>query len=545
MKRNHHAVWPTNQAYDVPKTQTTLYQTLADAERDHPDKTGLIYYDRAFNYREMHDIVDRIAGYLQSASGVRPGDRVAIYAQNCPHYMLAFYAILRAGAVVVPINPMNLESETRYILGNAGINTIFVAQELVDRISGAMNAGQLKHGIRICYSDYMPGEGDDVNVPGLADWSDVIGCEAAPAPYDRTPDDIAIIPYTSGSTGRGKGCVHTNASALHAARSVYDWFGFQADDVYLSVAPMFHVVGLQCGLIVPVATAATTIILPRWDREAAAQLMAKYAVTVWPTVPTMIIDFVNFPGLEDYDLSNLHTIFGGGIAMPDAVANRLHDLTGLTFLEGYGMTETIAPTTANPREKPKTNCVGIPVFNTDVIIVEPDTATELPVGEVGEILISGPQVMREYWQNDKANQDAFATIDGQRFVRSGDLGRVDEQGYVYIVDRIKRMINASGYKVWPAEVEAKLYHHPNIAEVCVISTADPYRGETVKALVVLRPGAVVTDKNITKWAQGQMAAYKVPRVISFVDALPKSGSGKVLWRDLQLAENANTYSAKD
>lgn len=267
--------------------------------------------------------------------------------------------------------------------------------------------------------------------------------------------------------------MHANASALHAARSVYDWFGFQADGVYLSVAPIFHVEGLQCGLIVPVATAATTIILPRWDREAAAQLMVKYAVTLWPTVPTMIIDFVNLAGLEEYDLSNLHTIFGGGIAMPDAVAKRLRDLTGLTFLEGYGMAETIAPTTANPRAKLKTNCVGVPVFNTDVVIVEPDTADKLSVGEVGEILISGPQVMREYWQNDAASQETFVTIAGQRFVRSGDLGRVDKEGYVYIVDRIKHMINASGFKVWPAEVEAKLYHHPDITEACVISTAAP------------------------------------------------------------------------
>lgn len=225
----------------------------------------------------------------------------------------------------------------------------------------------------------------------------------------------------------------------------------------------------------------------------------------------MIIDFVNLPALGGHDLSKLRTIFGGGIAMPDAVAKRLHDLTGLTFLEGFGVTETIAPTTANPPHLSKTNCVGIPVFNTGVLIVEPDTPDELPVGEVREILISGSQVIREYCQNDTANQEAFVTIKGKHFVRSGDLGRIDEQGYVYIVHQIKRMINASGFRVWPAGAETRLYHHPDIAEACAISSADTYRGETAKALMVLCPDSTAPTRTspngrMTKWPPARCRA---------------------------------------
>ncbi|MBT27066.1 MAG: hypothetical protein CML60_11825 [Rhodobacteraceae bacterium] len=254
----------------------------------------------------------------------------------------------------------------------------------------------------------------------------------------------------------------------------------------------------------------------------------------------MLIDFLNRDDLQEDDLATLRVLWGGGIAMPQAIAQKLQDMTGLTFLEGYGMTETIAPTTANPPHLPQAQCGGIPVFNTDIAIVDPDTLSPMPTGEVGEILISGPQVMLGYWNNPEADAETFIQLNGQRFLRSGDLGRVTDQGYLYIVDRLKRMINASGYKVWPTEVEAKLYHHPAIEEACIISTHDDYRGETVKAVVVLKPGASLTAKELSKWAHDQMAAYKVPRVLEVVDALPKSGSGKVLWRELQENENAKT-----
>ncbi|MBL4805873.1 MAG: AMP-binding protein [Rhodobacteraceae bacterium] len=555
MKRLQHRAWPKDLPHDLPKTTTTLYQAFADTAAAHPNKDCLNFYGKTLSYADAHSQICNIAAYLHSECGVKPGDRVSICAQNCPQYMLVFYGILRAGAVVVPINPMNKTKEIKYVVDDAQVEVIFVAQDRSDQIAPLLEDGTLCHANMLIYADFL-GDMITLDVPEIirqtaqplpekfTSWAAAAQCKAPAPTYLRLPDDLAVLPYTSGSTGRGKGCMHTNASALHAARAVYDWFGFSGADVFLSVSPMFHVVGLQCGLIVPVVIGATSVILPRWDKVTATKLMRDYKVSVWPTVPTMVMDFITQEDLKRADVASLHTVFGGGIAMPDAVAARLLELTNLTFLEGYGLTETIAPTTANPREKPKRQCGGLPVFNTDVIIVDPDTLAPVPHDEVGEILISGPQVMRGYWNNDAANDEAFVVIDGARFLRTGDLGRVDEDGYVFIVDRLKRMINASGYKVWPTDVEATLYDHPDIVEACVIASPDPYRGETVKALIVLRDGAECTPEDITKWAHKNMAAYKVPRIVSFVNALMKSGSGKVLWRELQAIENAEVNAEK-
>lgn len=555
MKRLQHRSWPKGLPHDVPKTTTTLYQTFADSTTKNPQKDCVNFYGKTLSYKAAHDQILRISAYLRSTCGVKPGDRVAIYAQNCPQYLLTLYGILRAGAVVVPINPMNLTDEVKYILNDAQIDVIFVAQDRNDQIAPLLDSADLSHAISIIYSDFLSDD-LDMDVPEIISqaacplpgkftaWTEATQCDAPLPTYDREPDDLAILPYTSGSTGRGKGCMHTNATALHAARAVYEWFGFTGRDSFLSVSPMFHVVGLQCGLLTPVVIGATTVILPRWDKKVATQLIRDYKVTVWPTVPTMVIDFVNQTDLERDDVASLHTVFGGGIAMPDAVAERLFELTNLTFLEGYGLTETIAPSTANPRDNPKRQCGGLPVFNTDIVIVDPDTLQRVPTDDVGEILISGPQVMTGYWNNEEANAEAFSEIEGLRFLRTGDLGRMDADGYVFIVDRLKRMINASGYKVWPTEVEATLYSHPDIAEACIISSPDPYRGETVKALIVLREGAKTTGEDITKWAYKHMAPYKVPRIVEFVDSLMKSGSGKVLWRELQIIENEKSKAEK-
>ncbi|MGR1581353.1 long-chain-fatty-acid--CoA ligase [Thalassobius sp. S69A] len=551
MERLQHQVWPLGRPHDVPIADWTLNDNLFRNVAATPDKPALVFYNRITTYAQLGDQVERTAGYLQQVCGVRPGDRVAIYLQNSPQFVVALYGIVRAGGVAVPINPMNMTSETDYILENAGIRTVLTAQDRIETLQPLLDAGLLDHVIVTAYSEALPsdppaGIPDTITAPkaalpdGFTAWADMLTAAAAPAPFDRAPADLVLMPYTSGSTGRGKGCMHTHQTTLHATRCMIDWFDLRRDDVFLAVAPMFHVVGLQAGLNSAIEVGATAVILPRWDRDIAAGLIREFGVSAWPCVPTMLIDFLNRDDLQEDDLATLRVLWGGGIAMPQAIAQKLQDMTGLTFLEGYGMTETIAPTTANPPHLPQAQCGGIPVFNTDIAIVDPDTLSPMPTGEVGEILISGPQVMLGYWNNPEADAETFIQLNGQRFLRSGDLGRVTDQGYLYIVDRLKRMINASGYKVWPTEVEAKLYHHPAIEEACIISTHDDYRGETVKAVVVLKPGASLTAKELSKWAHDQMAAYKVPRVLEVVDALPKSGSGKVLWRELQENENAKT-----
>jgi len=265
----------------------------------------------------------------------------------------------------------------------------------------------------------------------------------------------------------------------------------------------------------------------------------RYRVASWTAVPTMIQDFFMNPAIERYDLSSIRKLSGGGAAMPAAVAQRLED-RGITYYEGYGMTETMAATHLNPPGRAKQQCLGIPIYGVDSRVLDPLTLTELPAGEIGEIVTHGPQVFSGYWNKPEASAQAFLEIDGKRFLRTGDLGRVDEDGYFFMVDRLKRMINAAGFKVWPSEVESLMYQHPAVLEACVIGTSDAYRGETVKALVVPRSEwrGRIEEQSLIDWCRENMAAYKVPRVIAFVDALPKSGSGKIEWRELQERENA-------
>jgi fatty-acyl-CoA synthase len=279
--------------------------------------------------------------------------------------------------------------------------------------------------------------------------------------------------------------------------------------------------------------------MQRWDRELAAQLMQRYRVTSWTNIATMAIDFLANPRLAEYDISSLKLIGGGGAAMPEAVAQKLLELTGLEYIEGYGLSETIAPTHINPPQRPLKQCLGIPIFDTDCRIINPDTLEQLGVGEVGEIVSHGPQVFKGYWKSPKATEEAFIEIEGKRFFRTGDLARMDEDGYFFMVDRLKRMINASGLKVWPAEVEAMMYAHPDIQEACVIGAIDAYRGETVKAVLVLKAASKgkVRPEDIIDWCKAHMAAYKYPRIVEFVDSLPKSATGKVMWRALQELES--------
>jgi fatty-acyl-CoA synthase len=316
------------------------------------------------------------------------------------------------------------------------------------------------------------------------------------------------------------------------------WGNGHQDNVILCSLPLFHVTGMQGSMNVPVYLGATVVLMTRWDRDTAAQLIERYRVDGWTNIATMAIDFLANPHLDRYDLSSLVRIGGGGAAMPEAVARRLKELTGLDYVEGYGLSETIAPTHINPYHRPKRQCLGIPTCNTRSLVINPDTLAVLGPGEVGEIVSSGPQIFQGYWKSPQAIAECFVEIDGARFFRTGDLGRCDEDGYFFIVDRLKRMINASGYKVWPAEVEATMYSHPDVQEACVIGAVDPHRGETVKALVVLRTASRgrVSPEELIGWCRTHMAAYKIPRVIEFVDTLPKSATGKVQWRLLQERE---------
>ncbi len=477
------------------------------------------------------------------------GDRVLLFAQNSPQFVIGYYATLRANAVVVPVNPMNLTEELRHYVKDSGAKVAIVSQELYAQAKPLVGDG-LDRVIVGAYSDYLK-RPTGLNVPdfiraprqpiadaGVTLWTDALARNVRPGPMTAGPDDLCVMPYTSGTTGQPKGCMHTHRSTLHTIVAGTQWFGINQDAVFLAVLPFFHVTGMQGSMSGPLWLGATVILLPRWDRDVAAQMIQRYRVSAWTAITTMVVDFLANPKVGEYDISSLTRMSGGGAAMPEAVAQKMKDELGITYVEGYGLSETIAPSHINPAERAKKQCLGIPIFDTDSRVVDPETLRELPPGEVGEIVTHGPQVFLGYWNDAKKSAEAFVEIDGKRFFRTGDLGRTDEDGYFFITDRLKRMINASGFKVWPAEVEAMMYQHPAIQEACVISAQDPRRGETVKAVVVLKEShrGKVAEKEIVDWAHERMAAYKVPRIVEFVDALPKSGTGKVMWRALQEAE---------
>jgi fatty-acyl-CoA synthase len=548
----HPRHWPPLLPRHLTLPQTNVFHNAEVSAARYPDKPFIVFYDTALSFAEFKDEAERIAGFLQQACGVRRGDRVLLMMQNCPQWVLAYYAILRADAVVVPVNPMNLTDELRHYVDDTGAGTALVAQELLPQLQPLLRpdgGAGLQHLLVATYSDYLRQPTDlrvpdfvsavrDLpDLPGVQPWHQALAAGLRPGPLTAGPDDPCTMPYTSGTTGAPKGCVHTHRSVMSTLVGGTTWFSRNQDSVFLSALPFFHVTGLSGSMNGPLYAGGTIVILPRWDRDAAAVCIERYGVNTWQTITAMLVDFLAHPALARHDLSSLQVIRGGGAAMPEAVAQRLLDLTGLAFVEGYGMSETMAATHINPPHRPKPQCLGIPVFDVDARIVDPDTLRQLPAGESGEIVVHGPQVMQGYWRQPEATAAAFVELDGKRFLRTGDLARVDDEGYFFMTDRLKRMINASGYKVWPAEVESLLYRHPAIQEACVIAAADARRGETVKALVVLKPGHEATGQQIIDWAHAHMAAYKSPRIVCIVDALPKSGSGKILWRELQAREN--------
>jgi fatty-acyl-CoA synthase len=546
MREKHFAFWPENHPRHLPVPRTSLFHNAEVSALRYPDKPYIVFYDTPVTFAEFRDEAERIAGYLEQQCGVKKGDRVLLYMQNSPQFVLAYYGILRANAVVVPVNPMNLTGELRHYLEDTGARTAIVAQDLFDRMQPLLGEG-LQHLIVACYSDYLK-RPTDMKVPdfvaaprqalagpGVTLWSDMLACGLRPGPLTTGPDDLSVMPYTSGTTGNPKGCMHTHRSVMYGTAAGVQWFGTQSGSVLLSVLPFFHVTGMQGSMNCPLFAGATIILLPRWDRDAAAQCIERYKVNGAQLISTMVVDFLSNPDLDRYDFSSLTHIRGGGAAMPEAVAQKLNDVVGIPYVEGYGMSETMAATHINPPQRPKKQCLGIPLYDVDARLVDPGDLHEMGPGEVGEVIVSAPQVMQGYWNNPQATQEAFVERDGKRFLRTGDLATVDEDGYFFMVDRLKRMINASGFKVWPAEVEALMYQHPAIREACVIAARDPKRGETVKAVVVLKDefrGKVGADE-IIAWSHANMAAYKSPRIVEFMDALPKSGSGKVQWRELQ------------
>jgi fatty-acyl-CoA synthase len=559
--RAHFKFWPKRLPHAITIPATSLWDNLETSARRYPDKAALVFFGTVLTYAELLQKAELLAQCLRGL-GVEKGNRVVLCMQNCPQLVIAHFAILRANAVVVPVNPMNRAEELKHYITDPDARVAITTADLAaewGRANDALPAGErLSHLVVTHLADAFDPQvvGDDAPPAAWCEW--LTGRHALPVLQscqvltweqalqaggglpDLTvgPQDLALLPYTSGTTGLPKGCMHLHSSIMHNAVASGLWGNGSAENVVLVVVPMFHITGMVSIMHTSIRGGATLVIMPRWDRELAGRLISRWRVTHWTNIPTMVIDLMGSPNFASFDLSSLVYIGGGGAAMPQAVAQRLLEQFDLRYVEGYGLTETAAPSHSNPPDAPKQQCLGIPFMGTDARVIDPDTLQELPIDQSGEIIIHGPEVFNGYWKRPEATAAAFIELDGKRFFRSGDIGMVDADGYFFLTDRLKRMINASGFKVWPAEVEALMYRHPAIQEACIISTPDSYRGESVKAVVVLRSTHrdLVTEQDIISWCRENMAVYKVPRLVQFVDALPKSGAGKVMWRTLQEAE---------
>jgi long-chain acyl-CoA synthetase len=487
---------------------------LRSAER-YPDRPAVRLDDTVLTYADLADRSARAAGFLQVA-GVTPGDRVAVMLPNVPEFAIVYYGILRAGGVVVPMNPLLKEREVAYYLDDSQARLIFAGPSCAD----AAALGAERAGVRCVVVDEGLAAALDAATP-------VAGAVV------RDGEDTAVLLYTSGTTGQPKGAELTQANlSTNVDVFVADLIHAQPEDVIFGGLPLFHSFGQTCGLNGAVKAGACLTLVPRFTPGKVLEVLTRDKVTVFEGVPTMYVALLGDPGRAGYDVSGLRICVSGGAALPVEVMRGFEEAFGCIILEGYGLSETSPVASFNhPDRERKPGSIGTPIRGVGMRVVD-EFGKDVPPGEVGEIAISGHNVMKGYWRRPEATAEAIP--DG--WFRSGDLARVDEDGYFFIVDRRKDLIIRGGYNVYPREIEEVLYEHPAVAEAAVVGVPDSSLGEEVGAAVVVKPGETVTPQDIQEYVKGQVAAYKYPRRVWFLDALPKGPTGKVLKREIHPPE---------
>jgi fatty-acyl-CoA synthase len=568
METAHFAHWPAGLPKGLHYPQTSIHFSLQVSALRFPSKRCLVFYGAVLSYEKVWQQVCSLARWLQRDAGVKVRDRVLLDFQNSPQFVVGYYAILLAGGMVVPINPGSKTEELRHYLEDSGARVALSAQDVAHYFSPLLAENVLDHLVVSSYADYLDANAG-VELPAfllqpnllissasdhgsVSDWLSIVAPKASEVKNKRedhhwpsiSPDDYCVLPYTSGSTGKPKGCIHSHRTVMASTFMGAWWKAVSPEAVVLASAPFFHVTGMIGSLHTPLMAGATIVLLPRWDAAVAGQLIESFGVTNWTNVPPMVVDLLTNPKSQGRNLSSLNQIGGGGAAMPAAIAQRLQEEYGLGYMEGYGMTEFMAATHINPAQNLKKQCLGIPVFDSAALVIDPDSLKPLGPNQQGEIVMSGPNMMLGYWNvGADPYMGGLIQIEGRTYFRSGDLGYRDEDGYYFISDRLKRMVNASGFKVWPAEVEGFFYKHPAIKECCVIGAPDVKRGETVRLVAVLKPEcAQTTAEELIAWARENMANYKAPTQVVFVTALPRTSTGKIFWRQLQ--EEAKQEEAK-
>ncbi len=543
----------------VPRTLTFPNLVVCDLLRQtaekFPNHPATIFLGHHLTYAQLKTQVDRFATALVTL-GVKPGDRVAIDLPNCPQGVIAWFALQTIGAMAVMTNPLYVERELEFQWNDAGVETAIIFDRLYPRVQNIRARTPVKRVIVTGIQDYLPFPKNwlyPIKAKREKIWVDIPLHDGAPlffkdlvAAHPPTPplvtlnpDDIAVLLYTGGTTGPSKGAMLTHRNILafvEQARTAVLTRSHEGEERFLAVMPFFHAYGLNALMNVAVRMAGALIILPRFDVKMVVEEIAKEKPTFFAGVPTMFVAINNYPGVDKIVLTSIKTCFSGAAPLPVEVLQEFERRTQSRITEGYGLTEGTVAETCNPLAGTrKVGSIGIPFPDNDIKIVDVETGTrEMPVGETGELLLKGPTVMKGYW--NKPAETANTIRDG--WLYTGDIAKMDADGYFFIVDRKKDMIIAGGYNVYPRDIEEVLYEHPKILEAAVIGIPDPYRGETVKAFVVLRPGESATADDIVAFCKERLAAYKVPKQVEFRDTLPKNIIGKMLRRELREQELA-------
>lgn len=541
--------YPEGIPHSLEYEDVSLPETLRQTAEKYPDRVAIHFMGYEMTFRQLYESVLKLANYLRKL-GIEKGDRVAIMLPNTPQAVISFYGVLFAGGIVVETNPMYTERELAYQMKDSGAKAIIGLDILYPRIMKVEGETELKNIIITAIKDYLPfpknliypfiqkrqyGFSVKVEHKGNQHLFTEIMKRSEPDELELSVDvnnDIACLQYTGGTTGFPKGVMLTHKNLVANAKMCDVWLmrGNAGDDVVLGALPFFHVYGLTTVMILSVMNGAKMVLIPKPEPETLLKAIESQKVTLFPGAPTMYIGLLNHPDLDKYDLSSIEFCISGSAPLPKEVQDKFEKATGGIIVEGYGLTESSPVTHANPLDKEKRviGSIGLPWPDTDARVVSLETDEPLPPGEIGEIVVKGPQVMRGYWMRPEETE--MTLRDG--WLYTGDIGYMDENGYFFIVDRKKDMIIASGFNIYPREVEEVLYEHPAIKEVAVAGVPDPYRGETVKAFVVLKEGTSVTEKELDKFCREKLAAYKVPRLYEFRDELPKTTVGKILRRQL-------------
>jgi long-chain acyl-CoA synthetase len=548
--------YPSGVSWAVPLPELVPVESLLeDAARKWPERTGIDFYDRKLTWRELHDMASRAAKGFQ-ALGVGPGVTVGLHLPNTPHYAVCFFGVLMAGGRIANFSPLAAPRELAYQQEDAEVRILVTLGlgMLYPQVAGLRAAGKLDALIVCSIADFLPAPvaamfgpmAERVQGPGRElDFAELLATDGAYVRHPHGPlaDEVAVLQYTGGTTGQPKGAMLTHGNFISVLHIRNHWAGDRTNetDKALAVLPLFHIFGLTFILLLATANGAEIVMHIRFDPDKVLTDIANKKITVFAGVPTMYTAMVNHPKIAELDLSSLSLCSAGGAPLPVEVLNRFKKLTGVTPQEGYGLTETAPLGTMQPDGKERPGTVGLPAPHTVVEVVDLETGMKvLPIGEHGEICITGPQVMKGYWKKPEATAEAFR---GGRF-HTGDIGFIDPDGYVTLVDRKKDMILSGGFNVFPRNIEEAIYEHPSVAEVTVIGIPDEYRGQSAKAFIALKPGAATfTLDELKSFLGDRLARYEMPAEIEFRASLPKTAVGKLSKKELVAEEEAKRANA--